>query len=276
MLPPVKIKVDDNRFVQGYNISSGFPIKIKIDDEKFYDVVKNLVKIKICDRDTKMSLAYEQKYARVKDKDGIIKEKLIDDILKTDEVLEYLSSDYIKPLKIKILDLDVVYAVLEDIIIKFNFAARIETGYSLVLQFGKFVAKIIHRASSDKYLTKSFGKPRFVLKFKDLVAIALDIFKVEGLKSSLKFKEKLSGFTSMTGSGKIKTIFHVPAISETIIYDIYPKTIGELLGVEEASGDKLGEFVLGASRLATGNTIEDVVTDKSIYDMLYKKVPRAE
>lgn len=276
MLPPIKIKIDDKRFKQKSSYPAFSPIKIKIDNENFNDIVKNLVKIKIADRDTSMSLSYEKKYARVKDKDGIVKEKLVEDIVRTDEVLEYLSSDYIKPIRIRITDLDVVYAILEELIIKFNFAARIETGYSLVLQFGKFVAKIIHRASSDKYLTKSFGKPRFVLKFKGLVAIALDIFKVEGLKSSLKFKEKLSGFTSMTGSGEIKTIFHVPAISETIIYDIYPKTIGELLGVEEVSGDKLGEFVLGTSRLATGNTIEDIVTDKSIRDMLYKRVPRVE
>lgn len=271
MLPPIKIKIDDKRFKQDSSYPAFSPIKIKIDNENFNDIVKNLVKIKIADRDTSMSLSYEKKYARVKDKDGVVKEKLVEDIVRTDEVLEYLSSDYIKPIRIRITDLDVIYAILEELIIKFNFAARIETGYSLVLQFGKLIAKIIHRANSDKYLTKSFGKPRFVLKFKDLVAVTLDIFKVEGLKSSLKFKEKLSGFTSMTGSGEMKTIFHVPAISETIIYDIYPKTIDDML-----SGDKLGGFILGASRLATGNTIGDIIADKSISDMLYKKIPRVE
>ena len=276
MLPPIKIKVDDKRFTQGTNVSSSTPIKVKIDNEKFYDVVKNLVKVKIADRDTNMSLSYEKKYARVKDKHGIVKEKPVEKILKTDEVLEYLSSDYIKPLRIKIIDLDVVYAVLEDLIIIFDFAAIIKSGYSLVVQYGKFVAKIIQKAISDKYLTKSFGEPRFVLKFEHLIEVALDIFKVEGLKSSIKFKEEAFGFTSPSGESETKLIFNVPPISETIIYDIYPKTIGDMLGVEEDSGDKLGEFVLGTSNLATGNTIEDVVADKNVHDMLYKKVPRVE
>lgn len=64
------------------------------------------IKIKICDRDQDMSLHSEEKYAKVKEKKApdVVIVKPIDKILLTDEVLEYLSGNYIAPIIIRIPD----------------------------------------------------------------------------------------------------------------------------------------------------------------------------
>ena len=103
-----------------------------------------------------------------------------------------------------------------------------------------------------------WGEPRFTLKFKDVIQTALDISKVDGLRNSFKFKNDLIGVTLVSSTATTKIAFKTPSISETIIYDIYPRTIGDIASV-------------------ANNTIGDeVLNDKTIYDIIYKKVPRVE
>ena len=276
MLPPIKIKLLDRD--KDMNLSQIKPVKVKIKEIKNSEQnvsFSHPIKIKICDRDKDMASSYEKRQVKVREKDGKVVVKYKTDILPTDQILEFLSNDYVKPIRIKISTLDLVYNWLYDLLFKFNFASTILAGFAIVVQFGRFITKLVFKSVAYPF-EKYFGKPRWVLKFKHSIELALDIFKVEGLIMTLKTKCTMSNLVVLTASSQTPLIFNTPAISETIIYDIYPKTIEELLGATEITDDKLGEFVLGQSRLASGNTIEDIVDGKTISDMMYKKVPRIE
>ncbi|HAU87876.1 MAG TPA: hypothetical protein DCW90_21040, partial [Lachnospiraceae bacterium] len=279
MLPPIKIKLPDRD--KDMNLSHITPIKIRIKEIKNSEINNSYVhpiKIKICDRDKDMSSSYEKRQAKVREQNGNIVVKNKEDILATDQVLEYLSNDYVKPIRIKLSTLDLVYNWLYDLLFRFNFASIIRAGYAIVLMFGKFLSKLIHKASVYIPLTKVFGKPRSYLKLKHSIEVALDIFKVEGLANSIKFKQETKVFSQFTEKSlpPIKLLVKVPEITETIIYTRVPRTIEDMLGiVEEPTSDKLGAFILGQSRLATqsGHTIEDeFLNNRTVFDIMYKQV----
>lgn len=160
LLPPIKIKIFDFKNQEKINL---LPIKIKIVDKNIISIIRpsstvgnfvvglssinnsivktyssdeigsdiQPIKIKISDRDRNMSLYSKKKYAKVKESasyDRIIV-KPVDEILPTDRVLEYLSSDYIAPIIIKIPDLDISYAWIRDLWLKFNFSTTIKEDY---------------------------------------------------------------------------------------------------------------------------------------------------
>lgn len=307
MLPPIKIKLFDFKNQGKINL---LPIKIKIVNKNIVSITRlsavgnfvvgsslvngsnvnaynddvvssNIqpIKIKICDRDKNMSLYSEKRYAKVKESadSNMTIIKPVDEILLTDKVIEYLSNYYIAPIIIKIPDLDISYAWLRDLWLKFNFSARIEENYVVLQLVGRFVNKIKFKSNIlDTYMFH-WGKPRFTLRFKDVIQTALDIFKVDGLRQSFKFKNDLIGITLVSSTTTTKITFKTAPISETIIYDTYPRTIGDIVSVSDNTQETLGQFTLANSRLSGGNTIGDeVLNDKTIYDILYKRVPRVE
>lgn len=307
MLPPIKIKLFDFKNQEKINL---LPIKIKIVNKNITSItissaVGNFVvgsslvngsnvkahndevissdiqpiKIKICDRDKNMSLYSEKKYAKVKESadSNMTIIKPVDEILLTDKVIEYLPNHYIAPIVIKIPDLDVSYAWLRDLCLKFNFSAIIKENFIVIQLVGRFVNRIKFKSNIlDTYMFH-WGKPIFTLKFKDVIQTALYIFKVDGLRHSFKFKNDLIGVTLVSSTATTKITFKTPPISETIIYDTYPRTIGDIVSVADNAQETLGQFTLTSSRLSEGNTIGDeVLNDKTIYDIMYKKVPRVE
>ena len=291
MLPPIKIKLFDFKNQEKINL---LPIKIKIVDKDIVSIIRpssslgnfiiglssinnsivntyssneissdiQPIKIKICDRDKNMSLYSEKKYAKVKesvDSDMTII-KPIDEILLTDKVIEYLPNHYIAPIVIKIPDLDISYAWLRDLWLRFNFSAIIKESFIVIQLVGRFVNRIKFKSNIFDTYMFHWGEPRFTLKFKDVIQTALDIFKVDGLRHSFKFKNDLIGVTLVSSTATTKIAFKTPSISETIIYDIYPKTIGDIVG-SDSEGHTIGD---------------EFLDDKTIYDIIYKKVPRVE
>lgn len=281
MLPPIKIKILERD--KDMSLSNIAPIKIRIKEIKdsgFYHTESTPIKIKICDRNKNMEQSYENKQAKVREKNGKIVIKNKKDILDTDQILEYLSNDYIKPIRIKISTLNLVYDWLYDLWLKFNFSALIQAKYISVVSYGKFVAKLFSKAVIFQTFSTFWGRPRFTLKLKHAIELALDIFKVEGLHSAIKFKQIVTGFTKITEYSlpPIRVITDVPEITDTIIYDITPKTIEDILGTPDNSGGKLGQFILGQSKLSNmeWNTIEDIISNDDIHGLLYKKTARIE
>ena len=256
------------------------PIKIKLFDFKNQEKINLLpIKIKICDRDKNMSLYSEKKYAKVKESadSNMTIIKPVDEILLTDKVIEYLPNHYIAPIVIKMPDLDVSYAWLRDLWLKFNFSAIIKENFIVIQLVGRFVNRIKFKSNIlDTYMFH-WGKPIFTLKFKNVIQTTLGIFKVDGLRHSFKFKNDLIGVTLVSSTATTKITFKTPPISETIIYDTYPRTIGDIVSVADNAQETLGQFTLTSSRLSEGNTIGDeVLNDKTIYDIMYKKAPRVE
>lgn len=251
MLPPIRIKLPDRN--QDMSLHHQSPIKIKVKEIKKnatsdYQVP---IKIKICDRDKNMGQTYEKRQAKVREKDGRVIVKYKEDILETDEILEYLSNDYIKPIRIKLSTLDLVYTWLYELIFRFNFIAKIESHMAIVVMYGKFVIKLLFFDNIFEALVKNFGIIKSSFIFKHIIAEALNIFKVDGLKILLKFNHKSSGTVKILQKeidyGSLK--FKSPDVTKSAVYITEKRTIGEL----------------------TTGTIEDEFSNnKTIFDILYK------
>lgn len=251
MLPPIRIKLPDRN--QDMSLHHQSPIKIKVKEIKKnatsdYQVP---IKIKICDRDKNMGQTYEKRQAKVREKDGRVIVKYKEDILETDEILEYLSNDYIKPIRIKLSTLDLVYTWLYELIFRFNFIAKIESHMAIVVMYGKFVIKLLFFDNIFEALVKNFGIIKSSFIFKRIIAEALDIFKVDGLKILLKFNHKSSGTVKILQKeidyGSLK--FKSPDVTKSAVYIIEKRTIGEL---------------------TTGAIEDEFSNNKTIFDILYK------
>lgn len=264
MLPPIKIRLVDRE--HDMSLHNQTPIRIKIKEIKKNNTssLEMPIKIKICDRDADMGSSYEKRKVKVREKSGKILIKYKEDVLETDEILEYLSNDYIKPIRIRLSTIDLVYTWLYELFLKFNFSAIIKQQMAIVAMNGKFVSKIIFSGNIFDTIIDQSGRPRFVLVFKHTIEKALDIFKVDGLRSMINFKQNVTGLSVVTEKNIYsKLAFDMPAISETIIYDIYPRTIEDITYTQDA---------LGGS-----HTIEDEIGDgRTVYDILYRRVPRKE
>lgn len=151
------------------------------------------IKIQIAGRDKYMRQQYETQQVKVEKKDGTI--AIIDrkDILSTDRVIEYLSNDYIKPLRIKLFDIDIVYAMLMKLTLIFNYANSIREKFSMVYQYGSPRHRLVTIGRVYQTLVENGTKPISSVKFIDRIVLALDIFKVEGLKIAIRFKQRVSG-----------------------------------------------------------------------------------
>lgn len=151
------------------------------------------IKIQIAGRDKYMRQQYETQQVKVERKDGTI--AIIDrkDILSTDRVIEYLSNDYIKPLRIKLFDIDIVYAMLMKLTLIFNYANSIKEKFAMVYQYGSPRHRLVTIGRVYQTLAKNGAEPISSVKFVDRIALALDIFKVEGLKITTRFKQRVFG-----------------------------------------------------------------------------------
>ena len=151
------------------------------------------IKIQIAGRDKYMRQQYETQQVKVERKDGTI--AIIDrkDILSTDRVIEYLSNDYIKPLRIKLFDIDVVYAMLMKLTLIFNYANSIREKFTIVYQYGSPRHRLVTIGRAYQILAKNGAEPISSVKFIDRIVLALDIFKVDGLKIVIRFKQRISG-----------------------------------------------------------------------------------
>lgn len=148
------------------------------------------IKIQIAGRDKYMRQQHETQQVKVEKKDGTI--AIIDrkDILSTDRVIEYLSNDYIKPLRIKLFDIDIVYAMLMKLTLIFN---STRGKFAMVYQYGSPRHRLVTIGKVYQTLVENGTKPISSVKFIDRIVLALDIFKVEGLKIAIRFKQRVSG-----------------------------------------------------------------------------------
>lgn len=151
------------------------------------------IKIQIAGRDKYMRQQYETQQVKVEKKDGTI--AIIDrkDILSTDRIIEYLSNDYIKPLRIKLFDIDIVYAMLMKLTLIFNYANSIREKFTMIYQYGSPRHRLVTIGKVYQTLVENGTEPISSVKFIDRIVLALDIFKVEGLKIAIRFKQRVSG-----------------------------------------------------------------------------------
>lgn len=151
------------------------------------------IKIKIGDRDKQMRLQYEDQKVRVKQANGKIVIKSKKNISRTDTILEYLSNDYVAPIIIKLFDIDIVYASVMTLKLIFNYISGIKTENTTIIAQMKFRPKLrfIHRIRDT--LNTATGQPVWKLKWLGSIVLALDIFKVEGLKSRTRARITVRG-----------------------------------------------------------------------------------
>lgn len=233
------------------------------------------IKIHIAGRDKYMRQQYETQQAKVERKDGTI--AIIDrkDILPTDKVIEYLSNDYIKPLRIKLFDIDIVYAILMKLVLIFNYANSIKEKFTLVHQYGRPRHRLITIGRIYQTLSKNWTEPISSVKFIDRVVLALDIFKVEGLKIAIRFNEKVSGLQVYYNT--ILSRLQVKIKIRDVTQVIYGKIIEKLK--TRIKIDKpvmlyyaiLEEIDYAKIKDIADKTIEDI-SDKTIEELTHSKV----
>ena len=233
------------------------------------------IKIHIAGRDKYMRQQYETQQAKVERKDGTI--AIIDrkDILLTDKVIEYLSNDYIKPLRIKLFDIDIVYAILMKLVLIFNYANNIKEKFTLVYQHGRPRHKLVTIGRIYQTLSKNWAEPISSVKFIDRVVLALDIFKVEGLKIAIRFNEKVYGLQVYYNT--ILSRLQVKIKIRDVIRVIYGKIIEKLK--IQTKIDKpvmlyyaiLEEMDYIKIKDIADKTIEDI-SDKTIEELTHSKV----
>lgn len=165
------------------------------------------IKIKIVDRDKYMRQQYETQKVKVERKNGSI--AIIDrkEVLSSDRIIEYLSNDYIKPIRIKLFDIDIVYAILMKLVLIFNYANNIKEKFTLVHQYGRPRYRLITVGRVHQTLTEDEAKPISSVKFIDRIILALDIFKIEGLKITIGFKQRVSGLQVYYETFRDKLLF---------------------------------------------------------------------
>lgn len=207
------------------------------------------IKVKICDRNTNMQQAHGDKSAKVETQDGkfVIKKK--ENILPTDRVITYIPNDYVQPIKIKILDLDIVFAFLSGELARLAFYLKIFKWSVFVKNFGKFNAKFKFFSFIKETLAKSFGKP--IGKFAwNIVVQATSIFRISAKATSEYFLTKIRATVRINEKyiDPQSTGFYIPPIIYSMVYIITKRTIGDI----------------------TQGTIEEqFLDDKTIYDILY-------
>ena len=151
------------------------------------------IKIKIVDRDKYMRQQYETQKVKVERQNGSI--AIIDrkEVLSSDRIIEYLSNDYIKPIRITLFDIDIVYAALAKLVLIFDYANNIKEKLTLVRQYGKPKHILVTIGKIYRTLVEDEAKLISSVKFIDRIALALDIFKIEGLKIATRFRQRVSG-----------------------------------------------------------------------------------
>ena len=151
------------------------------------------IKIKIGDHDKQMRLQYEDQKVRVKQANGKIVIKDKKNISITDTILEYLSNYYISPIIIKLFDIDIVYVSIVTLRLIFDYVSKIKTEDTTIIAQMKFRPKLrfIHRIYET--LNTVMGRPVWKLKWFSSIVLALDIFKVDGLKGVVKIKQTAKG-----------------------------------------------------------------------------------
>ena len=210
------------------------------------------IKIKICDRNQNMATAYGEKKARVETKEGQVVIKDEDAILKTDRVISFLPNDFISPIKIKIVDINIMYAFLESELARIAFFAQINYRAHKLLEFCKFRNKFGFRDLINLYVSKTFGKFHEKNTLKGIVQYPLSIFRDTVLPIYFRFEQNVIGTNTINEkelpSQSIR--INIPNISETIIYELYYKTIGDI---------------------TQGAIEEQFLADKTIYNLFVEK-----
>lgn len=211
------------------------------------------IKVKICDRNKDMLQAYGDKSARVETQDGKIVIKKQEDILPTDRVLTYIPNDYIQPIKVVIIDLDIIFAFLSGELARIAFFCQINTDGVLILRFGKFAFKLNFLHKIEYGLVKAFGKLDEKILFKSTAKNSTSIFWITAKAMSHLFEQDIKATTIInekyTVPQPIK--FNIPQIVNAIVYTLYYKTIGDIT-----------QETLEEQFLKTDTTIVDIFTTK--------------
>lgn len=217
------------------------------------------IKIKICDRNSLMGLSYEYKLVKVEQANGTVVVKNEKDVLKTDTILAYLPNDYTAPIRVKILDINIVYAMAEVLRLIVDYGHDIPEKFTIIYRYIRTKAKLIFKGNINNPLTICYGriqaKPPSVriedisgmtlkefsgyiidrvctehsgmLISKTQIVTALDIFKEMGLFARFKIKAIASGLTKVWSPFKTKIIAKadIPGAIRTVYTTIASRLI---------------------------------------------------
>nr|DAF38688.1 MAG TPA: hypothetical protein [Caudoviricetes sp.] len=201
------------------------------------------IKIKICDRDYHMNTSYGEREARVETVDGVVVIKKKEDILPTDRIISYISNDFIQPIKIKIVDLNIVYAFLLGAVARVAFYCGVQKTYLFILSYGKFVSKLAFFSETDRAFFKYYMQSEIPLysKIESYDSFSKYTVSMKSPKIKVRF---LSKMTTRVSEGYLpleKVGIGIQKIANVIITKITYKKIKDITQntlEEDFFGDK--------------------------------------
>lgn len=110
-----------------------------------------------------MNTSYGDREARVETVDGTVVIKKKGDILPTDRIISYISNDFVQPIKIKITDLNIIYAFLLGAVARVAFYCGVQKKYLFILNYGKLVSKLFFFSETDNTFVEYHMNPKSLL-----------------------------------------------------------------------------------------------------------------
>lgn len=196
-----------------------------------------------------MNTSYGERKVRVETVDGnfIIKKK--EEILPTDRIISYISNDYIQPIKIKIVDLNIILAFLLGAVARIAFYAGINKGKLFILSYGKF-------KSSIKLFTETY-KALF--------------------KYNMEYIASLTSYTVLYNSFSLYKINIKPSkLSTDILMKVTTRILEKYIpiekvriGIQTITDVIVSKITYKKIKDITQGTIEqDILGDKTIFDLI--------
>ena len=188
------------------------------------------IKVKICDRNKNMQQSFGDKSAKVETRDGKILIKKSEDILPTDRIITYIPNDYIEPIKIRIIDLNIIFAFLYGELAKLAFFCQINTDGVLILRFGKFNIKLNFFHKIEKPLSISLGKFYEKILVSAISKRATSTFWMATKATSYMLTQNIKLTTVINEKYVLPQPIkiNIPPIVNATVYTLYYKKIGDI------------------------------------------------
>lgn len=188
------------------------------------------IKVKICDRNKNMQQSFGDKSAKVETQDGKILIKKSENILPTDRIIAYIPNDYIEPIKIRIIDLNIIFAFLYGELAKLAFFCQINTDGVLILRFGKFNIKLNFFHGIEKPLSISLGKFYEKILVSAISKKATSTFWMATKATSYMLTQNIRLTTVINEKYVLPQPIkiNIPPIVNATVYALYYKKIGDI------------------------------------------------
>jgi hypothetical protein len=162
-----------------------------------------------------------------------------------------LSKTEINPIKIKIIDLNIIFAALSGAVARVAFYCKLIDGSQFIINYGKLSNSIKNKTVSSLFIT-NYGKTRFAFSIKTFFKNSISMYNVLCKQETTGFLNKLSAMVEVSNSylPLEKIGIGINKISDVVITKISHKKIRDI------TGDTIGN---------------DIIDNMTIFDLMEQR-----